>query len=65
VYRREELLKSVWGEEIFVAIRTVDVHMAKLRHKLRGKAGRPDIAETIWGVGYRLRVGSSRSARSD
>lgn len=65
VYRREELLKLVWGEEIFVAVRTVDVHMAKLRHKLRDKTGRSDIAETIWGVGYRLRIGSSRSSRSD
>lgn len=59
VYRREELLSQVWGKEIFVALRTVDVHMAKLRQKLRSAESQPDIAETIWGVGYRLRIGSS------
>lgn len=58
VYRREELLNLVWGTETFVAVRTVDVHMAKLRHKLRRGDDQPDIAETIWGVGYRLRIGS-------
>ena len=58
VYRREELLHLVWGTETFVAVRTVDVHMAKLRHKLRTDDEQPDIAETIWGVGYRLRPGS-------
>lgn len=58
VYRREELLSQVWGKETFVALRTVDVHMAKLRHKLRSRNVQPDIAETIWGVGYRLRTES-------
>lgn len=57
VHRREELLALVWGAETFVTVRTVDVHMAKLRHKLRTKDDQPDIAETIWGVGYRLRTG--------
>lgn len=58
IYRREELLSQVWGKETFVALRTVDVHMAKLRHKLRSGDAQPGIAETIWGVGYRLRTGS-------
>jgi DNA-binding response OmpR family regulator len=57
VFGREELLSQVWGKEIFVARRTVDVHMAKLRHKLRSTETQPDIVETIWGVGYRLRIG--------
>lgn len=57
VYRREELLTLVWGTETFVAVRTVDVHMAKLRRKLRTREDHPDIVETIWGVGYRLQIG--------
>lgn len=58
VYRREDLLSQVWGKGIFVALRTVDVHMAKLRQKLRSTETQPDLVETIWGVGYRLRGGS-------
>ncbi|MBX3237116.1 MAG: winged helix-turn-helix transcriptional regulator [Nitrospiraceae bacterium] len=53
VFRREELLGLVWGKNLFVTARTIDVHMAKLRHKLR-EAEENEIAETIWGVGYRL-----------
>jgi DNA-binding response OmpR family regulator len=58
VYRREELLKLVWGTGIFVEARTVDAHMAKLRQKLRVKGDDSAIAETVWGVGYRLRIES-------
>lgn len=58
VYRREELLTQVWGNGVFVSARTVDVHMAKLRHKLRTSDEPSDFVETIWGVGYRLRSGS-------
>lgn len=56
VYRRDELLALVWGTETFVTARTVDVHMAKLRKKLRIGNIKSEIAETIWGVGYRLRI---------
>ncbi len=59
VYRREELLKQVWGEGVYVAVRTVDVHMSKIRHKLRMSEGGLSLAETVWGVGYRLRDPSS------
>jgi DNA-binding response OmpR family regulator len=57
VFHREELLNEVWGEGIYVAPRTVDVHMAKLRQKLRSAETQSDLVETIWGVGYRLRIG--------
>ena len=55
VYRREELLRQVWGEGVYVTVRTVDVHMSKLRHKLRISEGGLSLAETVWGLGYRLR----------
>lgn len=50
---REQLLDLVWGTS-FYAIRTVDVHVARLREKL---AATPVRIETVWGSGYRLAVG--------
>jgi DNA-binding response OmpR family regulator len=49
---REQLLDLVWGTS-FYAIRTVDVHVARLRDKLKGRDLR---IETVWGTGYRLVV---------
>lgn len=51
---REQLLDLVWGTS-FYAIRTVDVHVARLREKL---ASTPIRIETVWGSGYRLAVGA-------
>jgi DNA-binding response OmpR family regulator len=53
VLDREQLLDLVWGTS-FYALRTVDVHVARLREKLRGSSLR---VETVWGTGYRLAVG--------
>jgi DNA-binding response OmpR family regulator len=50
VLDREQLLDLVWGTS-FYAIRTVDVHVARLRDKLDGSSLR---IETVWGSGYRL-----------
>jgi DNA-binding response OmpR family regulator len=51
VFTREKLLDVVWGYDFAGETRTVDVHVAHLRHKLEGM--RPQI-ETVWGVGYKL-----------
>jgi len=51
VFSREKLLDVVWGFDFAGETRTVDVHIAHLRHKLDGM--RP-IIETVWGVGYKL-----------
>ncbi|MBK9122157.1 MAG: response regulator transcription factor [Chloroflexi bacterium] len=51
VFSRERLLEVVWGYDFAGETRTVDVHIAHLRHKLDGM--RPTI-ETVWGVGYKL-----------
>lgn len=48
---RERLLSMVWGEDFYGDARTIDVHVAWLRDKL--KAAQPKI-ETVWGVGYKL-----------
>jgi two-component system, OmpR family, alkaline phosphatase synthesis response regulator PhoP len=52
VYSREILLNQIWGENIYVVDRTVDVHIAKVREKLGEYA---DYIETIKGLGYRFR----------
>ena len=49
VFSREELLDAVWGPNVFVVDRTVDVHVRKIREKL----GSPYI-ETVKGVGYKM-----------
>ena len=49
---REQLLDLVWGTS-FYAMRTVDVHVARLREKLKGS---PLRIETVWGTGYRLAI---------
>ncbi len=48
---RERLLAMVWGEDFYGDSRTIDVHVAWLRDKL--KTGQPSI-ETVWGVGYKF-----------
>jgi DNA-binding response OmpR family regulator len=51
VFSREKLLDVVWGFDFAGETRTVDVHIAHLRHKL--KTMQP-VIETVWGVGYKL-----------
>jgi len=48
--RREQILEEVWDAHWFGSTKTLDVHIASLRKKL----GRPDLIETVRGVGYRL-----------
>ena len=51
VFSRERLLDVVWGYDFAGETRTVDVHIAHLRHKLQGMEAS---IETVWGVGYKL-----------
>ncbi len=53
VFSREKLLEVVWGYDFAGETRTVDVHIAHLRHKLEGMT--PSI-ETVWGVGYKINL---------
>lgn len=52
VVTRETLLSQIWGSEVYVIDRTVDVHIRKIREKLGANA---DYIDTIKGVGYRMR----------
>ncbi len=53
VFSREELLSAVWGPDIYVEPRTVDVHIRRLRKALNGDSGQ-DIIRTVRAAGYAL-----------
>ena len=52
VYSREKLLKLVWGSDYPGDVRTVDVHIRRLREKIENVPGEPVYVRTKWGVGY-------------
>ncbi|MCG7335746.1 response regulator transcription factor [Sporosarcina sp. ACRSM] len=54
VFSREEILDSVWDFDYAGDLRTVDVHVQRVRKKLDAVA-RPSIIETVFGVGYKMR----------
>ncbi len=55
VFERQALLDAVWGQDVVVGERTVDVHIKALRRKLDEAQGAGELIETVRGVGYRLR----------
>ncbi|WP_342366896.1 response regulator transcription factor [Anaerosalibacter bizertensis] len=55
VFTREELLETIWGYEYFGDLRTVDVHIRRLREKIEEDSGQPEYILTKWGVGYYFR----------
>ncbi len=52
VFSRENLLDTIWGRDYQGDIRTVDVHMRRLREKLEADPAHPKYLMTKWGVGY-------------
>lgn len=52
VYSRESLLKTIWGSDYPGDVRTVDVHIRRLREKIESNPGEPNYIHTKWGVGY-------------
>ncbi len=52
VYSRENLLNIVWGYEYPGDVRTVDVHIRRLREKIEANPSEPKYVHTKWGVGY-------------
>ncbi|MCX4327243.1 MAG: response regulator transcription factor [Lachnospiraceae bacterium] len=52
VYGREELLNTVWGYDYPGDVRTVDVHIRRLREKIEESPSNPVFIHTKWGVGY-------------
>ena len=61
VYSREQLLDGVWGRDVYIDERTVDVHVGRLRKALnRGRE--PDPIRTVRGSGYSFDERFARSA---
>lgn len=52
VYSRESLLKEIWGADYPGDVRTVDVHIRRLREKIESNPSDPKYVHTKWGVGY-------------
>ena len=52
IYSRENLLNLVWGYEYPGDVRTVDVHVRRLREKIESNPSEPKYVHTKWGVGY-------------
>ena len=55
VFSRDQLMHRVWGYSAALDTGTVTVHVRRLREKLEEDASKPQLLETVWGVGYRLR----------
>ena len=56
VFSRDQLMARVWGYAAALDTGTVTVHVRRLREKLEDDPSKPDLLETVWGVGYRLRA---------
>lgn len=55
VYTREKLMELVWGSIYYADLRSVDVHIRRLREKLEENPKKPEFIITKWGVGYFFR----------
>jgi two-component system phosphate regulon response regulator PhoB len=58
VFSREQLLDAVWGSDVYVEARTVDVHVGRLRKALMPRAGLADPIRTVRSAGYSLDLGA-------
>ncbi|SNS10975.1 DNA-binding response regulator, OmpR family, contains REC and winged-helix (wHTH) domain [Anaerovirgula multivorans] len=54
-FSRDEILNKIWGENYFGDMKTVDVHIRRIREKIENNPSEPQWVETVWGLGYRLR----------
>ena len=54
IFTRERLLDEVWGRDCSVTLRTVDVHIRRLREKIEAHADEPEYIGTVRGAGYRM-----------
>jgi DNA-binding response OmpR family regulator len=55
VFSRDQLMHRVWGYSAALDTGTVTVHVRRLREKLERDPSRPELLETVWGSGYRVR----------
>jgi two-component system phosphate regulon response regulator PhoB len=63
VFSREQILDAVWGRDVYVELRTVDVHIRRLRKALNA-SGEADLIRTVRAAGYALDQGQQRGRQS-
>ncbi len=51
-FSRDEILNIVWGKNYFGDMKTVDVHVRRIRGKIEDDPSNPRLIESVWGVGY-------------
>ena len=56
VYSKQDLFREVWGSDEYGDLATVPVHVNKLREKIEVDRDNPQYVETVWGMGYRLKI---------
>ena len=54
VFSKEHLYESIWGTETYGDLKTVVVHVNRLREKIESDPSKPRYIQTVWGVGYRF-----------
>lgn len=65
VFTREQLLDAVWGHDIYVELRTVDVHVRRLRKGLDYDGKQPELIRTVRSAGYALEENVSSEAAEE
>lgn len=56
VYKRDQLMETVWGYTFAADTSTVTVHMRRLREKIENDPANPRYLQTVWGVGYKFGI---------
>jgi Response regulators consisting of a CheY-like receiver domain and a winged-helix DNA-binding domain len=56
VFSKEHLYERIWGMDAFGDLKTVAVHISRIRDKIEKDPQNPEYIETVWGVGYRFKV---------
>jgi DNA-binding response OmpR family regulator len=56
VFSKETLYDRVWGMDAYGDLKTVAVHINRLREKIEKDPADPQRIQTVWGAGYRLKI---------
>ena len=54
VFSKEQIYDKIWGEDTYGELKTVAVHINRLREKIEKKPSKPEHLQTVWGSGYRF-----------
>ncbi|GAA0136791.1 two-component system response regulator YcbL [Paenibacillus sp. YSY-4.3] len=54
IFTKEQIYRSVWGDEYYGDENIINVHMSRLRDKIEDNPSSPQYIKTVWGIGYKL-----------